>query len=284
LNSLFIYCTLKWIRSTNKSALPALAFIGGFITLIRPTGICVFLFPLLFDVKSFTDIKRRLLLLIQKPSLLILSIILFVLPMSVQMLFWKMNTGEFLYWSYHGERFFFDDPQISNFLFSYRKGWFVYTPVMLFAIIGLIISWWKNVALAIPVTIMLFLSVYILSSWWEWSYGGSFGCRAMVEFYAFLVFPFASFVSFVWHQKFKIEMFERIAKCAMLVLFFICIKLNFWQMNLFRWKVIHWSGMNKETYWYIMSRDTFTTKDYNYLYSKFKSPDHDKMRKGIRDL
>ena len=57
-----------------------------------------------------------------------------VLVWVPQMIYWNEMTGHWLYFSYGSdERFFFGDPAIIKGLFSYRKGLFIYTPLLLFA-------------------------------------------------------------------------------------------------------------------------------------------------------
>jgi hypothetical protein len=282
LYSAFIYATLKWIDDKSYVAFLWLCFIGGFITLVRPTGIIVFLFPVFYKINSLIDIKERLSSLSSKPWHSAVGFFFAALPFLSQMVFWKIRTGNFLYWSYLGERFFFNDPQIINFLFSYRKGWFVYTPIMIFSVIGIVISYDRLRQFFIPVLMLLVVNLYLLSSWWEWSYGGSFGCRAIIEFYAFLVFPLATFVSWCWRER-PIRLIQYTLRSALLILFYFLIRLNLWQTTLYRATLIHWNGMNKETYWYIMKRDTFGINDYEYLKSRYTPPDQQQMLSGDRD-
>lgn len=47
--------------------------------------------------------------------------------------------------------------------------------------------------------------------------------------------------------------------------------------------ILHWSGMNKETYWWIWGRDSFTNDDYRTREAMIKQPDFEKMQEGKRD-
>jgi hypothetical protein len=283
LNALFIYLTLNWVLFKKKLLLPLLCLVGGFVTLIRPVGVIVFLFPLLFGVTNVNDLKQRIMFIFRNPPVVLLSVLMFLIPLSFQMIFWKIHTGKFLYWSYVGERFFFNDPQLVNFLFSYRKGWLTYTPVMALAVAGIAVCYKKHKEIFLAIVLIFVLAVYILSSWWEWSYGGSFGCRAMIEYYAFLIFPLAAFISWVWNLASNRVLVQNSLRSLALIIIFLCIHLNFRQTYLYRASVIHWSGMNKETFWHIMKMDSITAADYDYLNSKFTPPDQQKMLKGERD-
>ena len=46
------------------------------------------------------------------------------------MLYWKHIMGTFFFYSYDQEGFFFGNSHVLDGLLSYRKGWFIYTPIM----------------------------------------------------------------------------------------------------------------------------------------------------------
>jgi hypothetical protein len=282
LYSAFIFCTLRWIKEQKHTFLPIAGIIAGMIVLIRPTGAIVFLFPLLFDIHSPKALGQRLRYFVTKPSVTVLALILFWLPLLFQMFIWKHYVGQYVYYSYGKERFFFGDPQITNFLFSIRKGWLVYTPIMVFSLIGMVLCR-KRLPSFYPFIIIFFpLNIYILSSWWEWSYGGSFGCRALIESYAFMIFPFAVFVTSVWELKIK-KILSITSRVLLLLLFYIFILFNIFQTWQYKYQLIHWSGMNLETYKYIFLRGSVTLQERKYLLTKYTPPDPEKMMRGERD-
>ena len=282
LYALFAWLTLRWVLHDKKFNLLWIGLVAGMITLIRPTGIVVLLFPLLFNISSWNDLRQRLSLLISQKWITVFALLLFLFPIVMQMLFWKSHIDQYVYYSYNKERFFFNDPQVINFLFSFRKGWLVYTPIMALAMLGLFLSRKKLRGFFIFSILFFAVNVYILSSWWEWSFGGSFGCRALVEAYAFLAFPFAVSIDWIWFNRFSMISKNAIRITALVVLF-VLIRFNTWQSTLYRAGVIHWSGMNWETYKYIFVRTEFKEEDYVYLNSKFTTPDPEEMIKGNRD-
>jgi hypothetical protein len=57
---------------------------------------------------------------------------------SLQLIYWKLTTGRWLYYSYEeGEKVRLFAPYLIPVLFSFKKGWLVYTPLMIFSILGL---------------------------------------------------------------------------------------------------------------------------------------------------
>ncbi len=77
----------------------------------------------------------------------------------------------------HGSSFHWFQPQIFNVLFSGFRGLFIWHPLLLLAIIGLIISPKKIRPLNWILLIAFLLQVYFISSWWSWWQGASFGGR-----------------------------------------------------------------------------------------------------------
>ncbi|MGZ4033615.1 MAG: hypothetical protein ACXVPU_02735 [Bacteroidia bacterium] len=283
LYSVFIFCTLRLILHEKHSNIIWIGLIGGLITLIRPTDVIILLFPLLYKCKNLQDFKIRMKLFCYNYFLLTCSIILFLLPLVLQMITWKIYIGKFIYYSYTDERFFFTDPQIINFLFSYQKGWLLYTPMMIFSIAGILLA--KKYLNDFFIFLILFtaLSIYVLSCWWDWSFGGSFGCRAMVQSYSVLIFPFAVFVSWCFLLFEKVTKLKLILKTLLITLLFIVIQFNLFQTWQYRWIVIPWSGMNKKIYNYIFLKDNVTKEDLIYIYSIRTPPDVIKMKRGERD-
>jgi len=91
----------------------------------------------------------------------------------------------------------------------------------------------------------LALLIYIFSSWWMWFYGGSFGCRVMIEFYSFFAILFIDALQF----------FEKIILRKIFISFvFIMIIICQIQTYQYRYNHIHWSEMNKERYWKVFMR------------------------------
>jgi hypothetical protein len=158
--------------------------------------------------------------------------------LSFQLILWKWKTGQFFYFSYQGEGFDFSNPHVWECLVGFRKGWLVYTPIMLFGILGLFI---RDKALkpfmpAIP--IILIVLFYVLSSWWCWWYGGSFGFRPMVEWYALLAIPFAALVNKIGGIKRRIFG----------VFIGLLILLNMFQTHQYNYQTIHWDAMTWPAY------------------------------------
>ncbi|HRG88565.1 MAG TPA: hypothetical protein PLW44_06055, partial [Chitinophagales bacterium] len=178
-----IYLSIKWHQSPEYKYAVLLGLFIGLAIIIRPTEIFWCLIPLLWTIKDRKTFAGKIEIVRQNLSQLVALVATVIVVGGIQMLYWKAASGKFIYYSYDGT-FDFLSPHIIPGLFSIRKGWLVYTPVMALALIGLPLLWFKHKPLFVPLVTYTLLVVYITFSWHAWSYGGSFGCRPLVQSYA----------------------------------------------------------------------------------------------------
>jgi hypothetical protein len=281
--SFFLYHVIKWQQTSSRKSFLLFMLAAGFICLIRPTECLVFLFPALIGINNGSTLVTKIKAVTSLKWFLLMGIGLFMLPIIPQLIYWKLHAGIFLFFSYgSSEGFFWNDPQILNVLFSFKKGWFVYTPIMLFSMMGFIFMYKKNKYLFYPVLLYFLMNTYLISSWWDWAYGGSFGMRAYVHCYSVLIIPFAYFIDEV------IRIYKNSVIKTSLVYFMICISfifctLNILQSNLYKHHIIHWDGMTKEAYEFTFFKKQYSESDLTYLKTLIKPPDYEARRKGQRD-
>jgi hypothetical protein len=241
LASVLIYCTSRWYDEARMRYAIFIGLLLGLLTLIRPVNIVFGLFPLLYGAVSWKNIQDNLrLFFIKFPThtiLMALSAFLIFLP---QLLYWKSVTGQYLFFSYVGERFFFLRPMILHGMFSFRNGWLIYTPVMFFAIAGLIIMIKQKMESWMTICMLLILYLYLVFSWWCWWYVG-FGNRSMIDIYSVLSIPLSVFYASVLH-------FNAIRKKIFLGLALVLIALNLFQTRQYREGLIHFDSMNFKAY------------------------------------
>jgi len=214
----------------------------GLITLVRPVNIIVVIFiPFLMLISKQNP--KHLLHLFKRKKVLLAGVFAFAIPMAIQPVIWFVQTGDFWVSSYGEESFDFLNPHFSDFLFSYRKGFFVYAPVFFILLsAGLMASFNQK---SHPLTLSFFapflILVYVLSSWWYWSYGASFGSRVMVDFYPILVLLIVPFFNFSksWTKWLSIPM----------VVLFGAISLI--QTYQYKNYILSWDDMTAKGYWQV---------------------------------
>jgi hypothetical protein len=84
------------------------------------------------------DLKNRLLFIFRNSGYYVVMAFIFLLCWLPQIFYWKTLTGKIFFYSYTKEGFDFLHPHLKNGLFGFANGWLAYTPVMIFAVIGLI--------------------------------------------------------------------------------------------------------------------------------------------------
>lgn len=233
--SMFLSASADFFRVGRWQQFILMCFWLGLIVLVRPVnGIVVFALP--FMARDYSTFKNKLTSLIRRPKLLASGALIVFVIAAIQPLIYFQQTGSFWVDSYGNEGFNFLQPHVFDFLFSYRKGLFVYTPLCLLSLCGL---WFLSKSRYQFWSMIGFLTVvvYTLSSWWMWYYGGSYSARPMVEYLPFFMILFALLL-----QKTK-------RKTILLTLTVAFILLNQFQTLQYRYYLIHWSEMNSERYW-----------------------------------
>lgn len=270
---LFLWLVDRWY--TRQSILNTLltGALLGFIALVRPSNILVIFILLLYRVSTWDGIWRRILFFLKKFHLIGIMIIGFILVWMPQFLYWHAVTGQFIFYSYgpHGGNFYWGQPHILETLFSFKKGWFVYAPMMAFAMVGLVLIRKRIGDLFLPLVVLLLTMIYVQSSWWCWWFGGSFGMRAYVELTGLLAFPLAASFEYIL-KKPKGWMKPLLMS---LVVFFIFLQ----QFQTYQYKrnLIHYNGMNREVYWMSFLRLSYHPD----FWTSLTLPDYDLARKGI---
>jgi len=240
----FSFTIRKYFMSMEHKYVLYSALLLGIITLIRPVNIIIVLsLPFLADGQGqlISAIKN----IFTKKWVVILAASFFILIVSIQLIIYKLSTGQFIVYSYKEEGFNFLNPHIGDFIFSYKKGMFVYTPLLLLSLAGFIYFFRMNRYRFFALAGFLFILIYIFSSWHMWYYGGSFSQRVMVEFYAFFAILLATAL-----QQLKSINAKRLFLGLIILLIVFC-QLQTYQ---YRRMQIHWSDMNKEKYWEVFMR------------------------------
>lgn len=230
------------LRNVNHFILACLFF--GLILLLRQiNGVILLFVP--FLAGSIENLKDGVFNLFRHPVKLLFGIFLVFGVFFIQCLLWYLQTGHFLIYSYKGEAFDFLHPRIIKILFSYKKGLFVYTPILFITLSGIFyLTFKRKYYPAFTWFAFFILLTYILSSWWAWSFGSSYGLRAYIDYFTLFFIPFAIILNEV----------HTITKSIVIVLSFLTIPLNIIQTYQYKNYILDWGEMNKEKYWKVFLR------------------------------
>jgi hypothetical protein len=189
--AVFINQVHNLIHNKNPKAITGAVLSLAMIVLIRPVnGVAIFAVP--FIAGSWPALRSALVFIRQNLLRFGISSALALLLLFLQLLVWKISVNHWFADSYAGEAYDFTNAHIYNILFSWRKGFFIYTPIMILALIGI----WnlRTRFAAISFVIFFLMNVWFVASWQLWSYGGSFGMRPMIDTYAVMAVPLALFL------------------------------------------------------------------------------------------
>ena len=172
-----------------------------------------------------------------------MNALLFICVLAIQPILYKMQTGSFWLYSYGDEHLDFLRPQIMSVLFSYKKGLFVYTPLLFVSLVGFYFLLKRNSYRFFCLLGFLTVITYVISSWEVWWYGGSFSQRPFIDYYAFFGILLALPLEYMKKGK-LIFLF------LLVVLTLVC-QIQTYQ---YRYYYIHWENMTKQKYWDVFLR------------------------------
>ena len=243
-----IYFSDRFYVKPSKMAAIMIGLAAGLITMIRPVEIICLLIPLLW---SFEGLRSRLQQLWTLRTFLFIAAIAFAIGVFPQLFYWKITTGDWLYYSYGEEGFNFLKPKIRRGLFGYMNGWFVYTPLMLLVIPGLWIMYKKKLGMLLPIVLFMAIHIYVVYSWHNWYYINSFGSRPMVETYALMAFPLSFAIQWLYRSWRKILLILMAVFCVLLN------QLHTWQVS--QGMMLSENG-NPAYYWALFGKTKMTER------------------------
>jgi hypothetical protein len=237
--AMFLYYTKKAVNDTRLKYVLLMAVALAITSLIRPSNIIAAV-ALPFMAGS-PKVLKEFLLKILRPKLLGPILGTMAAIGGIQILVWYMETGQPFIWSYKGESFDFAHPHFLDELISYRKGFFVYTPLMFVVIVSGLITFFKNDRYAFFCYALFFVAVnYLLSSWWAWYYGGSFGLRAYIDFYAFFILGLVLFYA---------RSRSMVMKVVVTLLCLLCFYANQIMVYQYTTGILRWDRIDKDRFW-----------------------------------
>jgi len=202
LYAVILYQTIKWHKNYGYANGILLGLLCGLATITRPTEIISIIIPLLWGTAGMIDFKTRMATLWTQRNKVIMLVLAAITIGAVQLIYWKTYSGKWLYWSYEpDEELNLTKVFFYQCMFSYKKGWLIYTPFMALAILGFIPLYHKSRQLFINTLLFIFIAFYLVFSWKCWWYGGSFSMRAVVQYYALLVLPLAAMFEYAARQR-----------------------------------------------------------------------------------
>jgi len=200
---ILIWNTIRWQEEKRFTNMLAAGLSITLMALVKPSEIVALIIPAFWMCRNFRDLKNRLLLFKSKYKQILLTILICSIVLLPQMLYWIMLTGSPVYDTYKNPGVGLDlgSPHILNTLFSFRKGWLIYTPIMIFALIGLWHFRQQKTKESSSLLLYFVITFYIISTWSEWWYGAGFSNRPLVTTYCIAGIGLGFFILYISHKR-----------------------------------------------------------------------------------
>ncbi|MEI6311465.1 MAG: hypothetical protein WCP57_04305 [Bacteroidota bacterium] len=265
LYAMLIYVSICFYTKPNYFNIICMGLLCGLVTITRPTEIISLIIPLGWGIASMEDAKKRIRFFIDHKIMMLLYVLCFVTVGSIQLIYWKYVSGSFLVYSYQKQGFDWLHTHVFECLFSVKAGWITYSPIFIFAIVGIYFTYKNHRKIFFASLIFAVLFAYLCFSWSEWWYGWSLGQRAMIQSYPIWAIFLSAFYQWLLHQK----IFFRRSFFAITVLF---TYYSFWLIHqCHHGQLFHGPEMSKAYYWEILGKwsiekNKLTLLDTKYFY------------------
>lgn len=240
--NLFIYSAIRFFADTLKwkKAFYLMVFAVSMIAIIRPQDVLVILL-LPFCAGNLPSLSTGLKKIFSNVGILVKGLLLWAFIICIPLIGWYLQTGHFFLNPYEGEHYYWASPQFVKQLFSYQKGWLLYTPLAAFSFLGFIHLYKKNKLQFYNLLLFFLIIIYCFSAWWSWHYASSFSQRVYVDFYGLVAILLVCLLNGIQHHQYL--------KIGSWILLFLFIPFNLIQNYQCLNGILPGLKTNKDIYW-----------------------------------
>ena len=234
LYAFLLFVTMKWHNQPSIKWAILIGFVIGLATISRPTEAIMIFIPLFWGTQNKEQRIAKWALVRKHRYHLIFVAFFGLVGILPQLIYWKHATGSLIYDV--GSKWFFLNP-FFRVLFGFTNGWFIYTPITILFIVGMLYI--KSFPFKRSVIIFSILNIWIVIAWSDWQYGATYSTRALVQSYPVLILPFAAVIHQILKSKWKI-LFYLIGAYLVFV--------NLFQIKQYGNTTLHYRDMNRQYY------------------------------------
>jgi hypothetical protein len=257
--AIFVWLTLKWSEDQKWVWLILMIPVMIISCFLHQLSMLLVLFPLLCGLHD-PDSWRALVTRIRNHPFQYLFFLAIIVTVFV--------LTRFNWFSGPGTKFYFGEPKAAVYpflaanlnliLFSFKKGWFIYTPIILLIFPGFYFLAEKARHLFFSVFLFFILWLLLASSHKMWASDPGFGQRFFIEIYPVLALPLGFFVDRVWGKR-------PVPRMIFLMFPAFCILLNLFQSWQYDAKIISPKRMNREIYFSVFGRTHISSHTLNLM-------------------
>ena len=229
-----LWVTYKWHQKPKPVWAFLIGYIIGLATISRPTEAVMLFIPLLWNTHTKEIAKQKWKAVKENKSHILITIICGFIGILPQLIYWKSVTGSWVYDV--GSKWTFLNP-FFRVLVGWEKGWFIYTPVTIFFIVGLFFV--KKLPFKNSVIWFCILNIYIIISWFDWRYGGTYCTLALSHHSPIFSLSLAAFIHYLKRKKIKWLFYA--VSCYL-------IAVNLFQIWQYNKTILHYNDMNRKYY------------------------------------
>ncbi len=195
----FLYHGCVLVKTNRTANLFYAAVFFGLIMLTRPNNGFI-IFSLLFWFRSKDQLTAFFKTWIRKKEFYY-AMILALLIIAVQPLTWLWKENTLFVNRYATYGFYWLHPHFFEMLFGFEAGFFIYTPVCLLFMFGLISLWKENRLMFFSMSGFILLLFYVFSSYSAYTYYDGLGIRVLVDYYSLFGLLGAKLFTSLLHYK-----------------------------------------------------------------------------------
>jgi hypothetical protein len=184
--SVFLYHSERLVASADPRRLIYSAAIMGLIILVRPNNVFAALLVFMWfrSFRQASDFFRALL----RNRFFYVSLLLTVSIVFFQSMVWYLQSGKFFHQTYKADGFYWLHPQPLKMLFGFEAGFFIYTPLCLLLLGGLVVMYRQNRFSFGVIAGFLLALFYFFSAYCSYTFFDGLGIRVLVDYYALFGF------------------------------------------------------------------------------------------------
>jgi hypothetical protein len=234
LYALILWLSYNWHQKPSKLIAFLAGYIIGLATISRPTEAIMVLIPILWNTHNRDAAKEKWALVRSNLPMIYLATIGGIIGILPQLIYWQYVTGFFIYDVGSAWRFL---TPFFRVIFGFEKGWFIYTPITIFFVVGLFYI--KSYPFRKSLIWFCALNIWIIISWSDWKYGGSYTTRALMQSYPVFALALGAFLQRFWVGSNRII----IAVIGAYLIF-----VNLFQIQQYNTTTLHYYDMNRLYY------------------------------------
>jgi hypothetical protein len=222
--SVFLYHSSRFVLERENKNLVSAFLILALIVLVRPNNILVLL-SIFIWFKSVDECKQFFRKLIRNKTFY-KALVFSLLIVLTQSLVWYLQSKSLFHNTYKADGFYWLDPQVFKMLFGFDGGFFIYTPLCLLFLSGLIFIYKESRFSFFAILLLIAGLFYFFASYWAYNYFDGLGIRVLVDYYALFSFIGAKFFEHFLGKTMLYNSFVLLACFLLIINLIYCYQAN----------------------------------------------------------